>query len=37
MRDVDWKDAVDSGHLIFFSNSHLIFSLPLIFFSSKQL
>jgi len=37
MRDVDWKDAVDFGHLIFLYNSHLILSLPMILFSSKQL
>jgi hypothetical protein len=34
MRDVDWKDTVDFGH-IFLSNSHLFFNLPMILFSSK--
>jgi len=34
MRDVDWKDAVDFGHLIFLSNSHLFFNLRTIHFSS---
>jgi len=23
MRNADWKDAVDFGHMIFFSNRHL--------------
>jgi len=36
MRNADWKGPVDFGHLIFFSNSHLFFSLPMILFASKQ-